>query len=301
MIVGSSANTLYASDQTDARATVLGIGAQKCASTWLYSVLQQCPGVAVSHEKEVDFFSYYFDRGYQWYARQFPADPVLHRAEISPSYFIHPDAASRARAYNPDLQIIVTLRDPVRRAWSNHLHEVRKGHVSGENLCFDRALANNPLYRDQGRYAMHLARWFDCFPRAQIHVLFQEEITVNGRAAADQVTRALGQPPIAGFIDQRANESVSYRNPVVGEMLWKAGDIARRRGFSPVVERIKAAPGIRHVHQSNRQKVSDLVAPMASATEAALTDYFAPDIAALEAMIGRPVPWPRFRADGCAS
>jgi len=281
----------------DFKATFIGIGAQKSASTWLYGVLQQCPDVMVSEEKEVDFFSYYFDRGYEWYERNFECDPNRrHRGEISPSYFIHPDAPARAHAYNPDMQVFVTLRDPVKRAYSNHLHEARKGHISGANLDFDTAMANNPLYKDQGRYAFHLARWLDQFPRDQVHILFQEEIHENRKEMADRVTDALGLPRIEEFLDLRANESVRYRNPLVGETLWKLGSFARRNGLGKVVETVKSAPGVKQMRNANREAMKDVVPPMSAATEAALTEYYAPEVDALEKLVGRPTPWSRFRA-----
>lgn len=280
------------------QASFIGIGGQKCATTWLYGVLQQCPEVTVSDEKEVDFFSYYFDRGYEWYERHFASDaPCRHRGEISPSYLIHPAAPERASAYNPDMHVFVTLRDPVARAFSNHLHEVRKGHVSGKNLVFENAIENNPLYRDQGRYGAHLARWFEHFPAERIHVLFQEEIHADRAAAARQVTDWLGLAPLADFLDLRANESVRYRHPKLGETLWKVGDYARRNGLGRAVETIKAAPGIRHMRDANREALKEVVAPMSAAIEAALVEYYADDVAALETLLGRRAPWPRFQPE----
>ncbi len=277
------------------QATFIGIGAQKCASTWLYGVLQQCPDVRVSDEKEVDFFSYYFDRGYEWYERQLASDPPRpHRGDISPSYFIHPAAADRAAAYNPDLHIFVTLRDPVMRAYSNHLHEARKGHITGDNLIFATGLANNPLYLDQGRYATHLERWLNAFPQARVHVLFQEDIHADRSAMARQVTQALGLPDLADFLDLRANESVRYRNPVLGEMLWKLGAAARRHGLGRAVETIKSAPGIHQFRAANREDMRDAVPEMTDDDVGRLTDFYAEEVARLETMIGRPAPWPRF-------
>src|SRR5450432_1780443 len=70
------------------RPTYVGIGAQKCASTWLHSILAEHPEVAVPEVKEVDFFSYRYDYGYQWYERCFRSSkPARARGEISPSYF----------------------------------------------------------------------------------------------------------------------------------------------------------------------------------------------------------------------
>ncbi|WP_299684360.1 sulfotransferase domain-containing protein [uncultured Tateyamaria sp.] len=277
------------------QATFIGIGAQKSASTWLYGVLQQCPDVRVSDDKEVDFFSYYFDRGYEWYERSFVgAEDRAHRGEISPSYLIHPGAPFRAAQYNPDMQVFVTLRDPVDRAYSNHLHEARKGHISGANLSFETALENNPLYRDQGRYAHHLSGWFDHFPREQIHVMFQEDIHVDRAKAARQVTDALGLEPLADFLDLRANESVRYRNAAMGETLWKIGNFARRNGLGKVAELAKSLPGIRQMRQANREEMREVVAPMDPGTAESLTGFYQEDVAALEALLGRSVPWTRY-------
>lgn len=277
------------------QATFIGIGGQKCATTWLYSVLQQCPDIRVSDEKEVDFFSYYYDRGYEWYERALASDPVRrHRGEISPSYLVHPDAPRRAAAYNPRLQILVTLRDPVRRAFSNHLHEVKKGHVTGDNLVFETALEQNPFYREQGLYARHLARWFDHFPQEQIHVFFQEDIALDRAAMADRVTDALSVPRLTDFLDLRANESVRYRNPRVGETLWTIGSYARRNGLGRVVETVKSAPGVRQLRAANREAMTEVVEGMRPDTEAALTAYYAEDVAALERLLGQPAPWARF-------
>jgi hypothetical protein len=279
------------------QATFIGIGAQKCASTWLYGVLQQCPDVFVSEEKEVDFFSYYFDRGYEWYERNFANEAgCQHRGEISPSYFIHPDAPARAHAYNPDLHVFVTLRDPVQRAFSNHLHEARKGHISGQNLNFETAMANNPLYKDQGRYATHLARWLDTFPKEQVHVFFQEEINENRAAMARQVTDSLGLKPLEDFLDLRANESVRYRNAALGETLWKVGNYARRKGMGRIVETMKSAPGIKQMRDANREPMRDIVERMEADTEAALTEFYRPEVEQLQALLGRDVPWTRFKA-----
>ncbi|WP_092647627.1 sulfotransferase domain-containing protein [Jannaschia faecimaris] len=283
------------------KATFIGIGAQKCASTWLHGVLEQCGDVRVADGKEVDFFSYYFDRGYEWYERVFDAQPeVRHRGEVSPSYFIHPDAPRRAAAYASDLHVFVCLRDPVSRAFSNHLHEVRKGHVTGNNQVFETALENNPLYIEQGRYAHHLARWRDAFPADRIHVFFQEEIYADRAAAARRVTDALDLPALEDFLDRQVNESVRYRNAALGETLWKLGNIARQAGLGRAVETAKSVPGLRHLRAANREGLRDVVPPMRPDTEKRIADLLASEVDKLEHLLGHPVPWPRFRGPHAA-
>jgi len=43
----------------------IGIGAQKCATTWLYDLLDLHPSVGLSPLKEIHFFSQYFGYGLQ--------------------------------------------------------------------------------------------------------------------------------------------------------------------------------------------------------------------------------------------
>jgi hypothetical protein len=44
----------------------IGIGAQKCAPSWIHSVAGSHPEIGIGHPKELDFFSCHFDRGYRW-------------------------------------------------------------------------------------------------------------------------------------------------------------------------------------------------------------------------------------------
>jgi len=191
----------------------VGIGAQKCASTWLYRILAEHPSVCVAEEKEVDFFSYHFDHGYQWYEAQFAADDARKiRGEISPSYFCESSVPQRIHSYTPDAKILLCLRDPLARALSNHRHEVRVGHISGPDIRFETGLANNPMYVEQGLYATHLKRWLRHFPAEQIHVVLMEEIRSAPQEVAASVYRFLSVAE--DFVPEGLNTSFnrSYAN-----------------------------------------------------------------------------------------
>ena len=78
----------------------LGLGAQKCASSWIHKILEDHPDVFVSQPKELDFFTNYFNRGYTWYERHFNgAGSAKAIGEVSPSYFCDPLAPERIRRY----------------------------------------------------------------------------------------------------------------------------------------------------------------------------------------------------------
>ncbi|NVO23009.1 sulfotransferase domain-containing protein [Donghicola mangrovi] len=273
----------------------LGIGGQKCASTWLYNILMQHPSIRLSRRKEVDFFSYYFDKGYEWYESNFDnSDATSLYGDVSPSYLIHPNAPSRAFNYNSDFKIILILRDPIDRAYSNHLHEIKKGHISIEKYDFTEGVKNNPLYLDQGRYGKHLERWLDVFPREQILVLFQEEIEENSLVIANQVFSFLGLTAVNSISNIRSNESVLYRNKFIGSSLWRVGFLLRRRGLGSIVEFLKNTSMVRQLRHRNRIPVRSVAAPISQETESFLFQFFLDDVRFLEELLGRPVPWKRF-------
>ncbi|MEO1276930.1 MAG: sulfotransferase, partial [Pseudomonadota bacterium] len=133
----------------------IGLGGQKCASSWVWEVLARHPDIAATPEKELDFFSYRHDRGTAWYAAQW-SGPGL-RLESSPSYLHDPRAPGRLARFAPDARLFVTLRDPVERAYSHHLHEIAKGHIAP--MPFAEAIRANSDYLALGIYATALKRW----------------------------------------------------------------------------------------------------------------------------------------------
>ena len=109
-----------------------GLGPQRSGSTWLDGCLRQHPQCALPVKtKETFFFDRYFDRGLCWYERQFDVGREVRAVgEVAPSYFGYPDAPIRIAQLFPDARLIITLRNPIERAWSHFLHLWRKGDVS---------------------------------------------------------------------------------------------------------------------------------------------------------------------------
>lgn len=280
---------------------ILGIGGQKCASSWLHAIGGTHPEIAVSEPKEVDFFSYYFDRGYRWYDGHFPADAGGKvRFESSPSYMIDPRAAARAYGYNPDMKILALLRDPVKRAFSNHMHEIIKGHI--ESQTFEEAMPKNPCYLDQGLYAKHLQPWFDAFPRDQIKVMFAEDISADAAGCAKEVFAFMGVNPTfeSAILTERRNESDRARNPALRKTLRAGGDWLRRRGLESALASVKKQPVIAKMMSANSVAIVDEIPPMRDDTRAQLIDYFADDVASLAALLQHTPPWKSWQAERAA-
>jgi hypothetical protein len=183
-------------------------GVQKGGTTALYDYLADYPDIALSRDKEVHFFD---DEGRDWarpdYAPYHAAfEPPAGRpcGEATPIYLYWPRALERIRAYNPAMRLIVTLRDPVQRAWSHWRMEYARG-AEREPFAWciregrQRLFAGQPWgyhrefsYVERGFYGEQLERLFGDFPREQVLVLRAEDLRGDPGATLAGVRRFLG-------------------------------------------------------------------------------------------------------------
>lgn len=271
----------------------IGIGGQKCASTWIYDILADHPEVLLSRAKELDFFSNFWDRGFNWYEHQFDTDKATSAiavGEISPSYLSDTDAPARAARYNPDMRVILTLRKPIDRAYSNHKHNIRQGFVLGEDLSFEKALAENPTYIEHGLYGKHLENWLRHFPKNQIQVIFFEDIVTDPEAVAKSVYRFLevSESFISENLRTKSNESVAVAN--VKMALFVDGIRNRVRAsrlFSWAWDLLHML-GIRAAYRAiNMRNVNSAIPKMLPESRRYLASVYRPDIELLESIVDR--------------
>ena len=144
------------------RPDVVIAGAAKCGTTALAAALNEHPDFFVGAEKEPRFFADLapdhvgpladgFNRtlvcDLDAYERNF-ADAGLRRTvDASTDYLNHPESAESIAKANPDVAIIIGVRHPVSRAWSEHLHLKR---ANAEDRSFDEALQLEAQRRADG-------------------------------------------------------------------------------------------------------------------------------------------------------
>ena len=200
------------------RPNFLILGCQKGGTTSLYDLVVQHPRLAAATEKELQFFSLHYSRGWQWYQRQFPRERHGLRRKISgeatPYYLFHPLAAERIARHCPRARLVVLLRDPVDRALSQYFHSRRLGL---EPLPLEAALdaestrladaevtltAGQPhrshqehSYLSRSRYGHQLERYAALFPANQMLALRSEAFFADPADVTEQVWRFLGVKP----------------------------------------------------------------------------------------------------------
>lgn len=203
------------------------IGAAKAGTTSLYGWLRRHPDIAPASKKEVHFFDYNYFRGTNWYRSHFPraterasftaehGHPFI-TGEASPSYISHHWVPERMATRLPQVKLLVAMRNPVDRAYSQFQMSCRENE---ESLDFASAVAaeeerlapelarsaDDPRYSSwplgcwsyllRSRYAEQLERWLAFFPREQFHFLSLEELSRDPQSVLDGVHTFLGVRP----------------------------------------------------------------------------------------------------------
>lgn len=218
------------------------IGAQKAGTTALHLMLQDHPNITSATPKEVHYFDnddWYNQKKVDTYHAHFPASKPFSKClafEASPLYLYHPEVPARLFAYNPQLKLIVLLREPASRAfsaWTMYHHHFKTGPNVGlhdprsfdaavqdalENLN-NRSLQDDPrAYVERGLYAAQLERYFQYFSREQILVLENKEISERWDSTSHRLFSFLNvsphRVPVQKALQSSVNEYEKYRTSI---------------------------------------------------------------------------------------
>jgi len=169
------------------KVNTLVIGAGRSGTTTICNILEQHPEVCYSVVKEVYYFSIpdLFRRG-EGYLHSFFGDCSDRRVIATADTYLLIDygAIRRIHAYNPEMKIIVMVRNPVERAYSSYLYSVNNGHHEPypqftDSMEAEAAIAEEPdvVKRNNlghfyaGLYCRHLDQWLKVFDRSRLLIL----------------------------------------------------------------------------------------------------------------------------------
>jgi hypothetical protein len=164
------------------------IGAQKAATSTIYSYLREHPQVFMAR-KELAFFKrdYYYNRGMQFYSAHFNGwEGQKAIGEATPGYLHTPEAPKRIYQVVPDVKLIVSLRDPIDRAYSAYIMQQSKGSES-LGRSFEEAVKITPEYIEHGRYYRHLMRYLSFFSLKKLCILIYENLRTNPQQFYDNI------------------------------------------------------------------------------------------------------------------
>jgi len=283
---------------------VLGIGAPKAATTWLFQCLREHPEVFMAEVKETDYFSYRFPSTPQEeYEQHFEAaTDEAAVGELSTMYLADPDAPERAYSTIPESKLFVSLRNPVDQVYSFYWHRLRQNFQRGQSgrpSSFEEGLEMYPdQLLEQARYYRHLSRWLSHYDQSQLCVVLYDEISQR----PDEVLRRLFEflnvdPTFKPNSLQEKGRSVRRGSSPRGD-LWEnmyayLYEKAVSNAYSPLkrligghrAEKIKNALHAREVMEAIFR--SKGYPKMNRDTREYLQEYFEDDIRSLGRLIGR--------------
>ena len=198
------------------------IGAGRTGTTSLFHYLFQHPSITKSAYDELGFFDVNYHLGLNWYRSLFPS--VLTKIfvklktkafltyDVTPSYVRRPWVAKRIHDMFPSTKLIVVLRNPVDKSYSQYYNSAKRGEnrtfeqVVKEDMdnilkwktklkddnYFATAVENSILAR--GFYAEQLPVWFDLFSKNQIMIIQSEKLSSDTKNVMNDVFQFLGLP-----------------------------------------------------------------------------------------------------------
>lgn len=261
----------------------LYVGPDKAGSSWLHETLLKHPDVYLSPAKDLYYFDRYYDRGVAWYSSRF-RDARGQRVvgEVCQDYLFHPEAAARIHATLGPVKVMVSLRDPVDRAWSSYLY-MRKHGIGPDT--FAEALRSRPELLDHGRYATGLDRFLQLFPRKLIHVALFDDLAADPQQFLDGVTDFLEVDPLPLTTKDLVARlpAARARSLVLASAARRSADWVREHDGANIVGTVKRSP---FVHRALYRPIDRQAVRPSADDVATVRTALASEIDALEAIHG---------------
>ena len=257
------------------------VGTQRGATTWLHNAVTEHPQVSRSHHKELRFFNKdeNWNRGVDWY-KSFFVDRNLLIGDATPEYMCSQLAIERIHLCNPETKIVISLREPVSRAYS--AFKLFKNTIYG-GYDFEEAINEDidGLF-SRGLYADQVNQILAKFGSENVNIILFEDIRRNNEKIITEMFKFLQidsefEPSIVG---QRYNSGIL---PNIQAEL-------KRNGLGTVVslfKKTRAGEWIRRRAHRSSPKCPPLGEEIASRLRA----KYEPHNLRLEQTLGRQIGW----------
>jgi len=186
------------------------VGVPKSASTWIYQCCRGHPQIATPGEDSLKYFDLKYHKGSEWYQQKFEGcDLSKVVIDPSPTYIRSPSAPARIARDFPHAKFIVSLRNPVDRAFSQFWHEKKNGDIPFEfEDCLEKFLLYS-WYIDTGMYADLLDRWLVHFDRSRFKIVLFDDLRSAPSAFIEDIFMYMGidaaySPPM---LNKKVNEA----------------------------------------------------------------------------------------------
>ena len=134
--------------------------------------------------EEICWFLHYYLGTYNdhWYTSLFNYGGDRIKGEITPAHsMLELEDVKHIRSLFPEIKIILLLRNPIERAWSQVRQVWTQGRMLNDLDDFDavKKFIDSPRQSLRGDYIRSVDTWSSCFPREQMFIGFYDDIVQN--------------------------------------------------------------------------------------------------------------------------
>ncbi len=244
--------------------TFLMVGCQRCGTTWTAAALRDHPQVYLPTKKQSYFFDRNYDKGIDWYLQKFSGVEPEQVAvgEIATGYCL-PEAVPLMAKHFPDIKLLMVMRNPIDRAYSNY--QTRK--IEEDWSTFEDAIESSPDILKRGEYIDQIDDLLKHYSREHILFMLYDDLHSNDQEFLHSILQFLG-------VDS------SYESKMIGQrknaaIFPKLRKVLRQLGLNPLVHLIRKSLIGDWLRRSRKNKGS-AYQPMNQATKEKLIEHYKP-------------------------
>lgn len=276
------------------------VGAQKAGTTSLLRYLGNHSSICIHEKPEILFFliDEEYQKGYSWAFNRYFSHckdnkKLLFAKNAGIMYSL--EAIRRLKYHNPDVNLVIILRNPVDRAYSAYWYACREGwetHKSFEEAidAESKRLNEDPFkwrqcaYLDRSFYYKHIQNLYEIFKKKQVHIFLYEDFKKNPLSVCKQV--------FSIFNVEMKNfniPSIKFNKSAISRSQWlirliNTDNIVKRIVKKVVPENITCGIG-KKFKKLNRKEFE--YPPINPGTKKTLKDFFREPNEKLSLLIGR--------------
>ena len=284
-------------------------GFAKCGTTSLYHYLAEHPEVFMPKRKELHYFTYdkvlkYKDHGpkdkemHKFHTRTFDEYKAQYLTvkdekaigDVSPTYALYDDGLEYLKnTLGEKTKMIVVIRDPIKRAYSNYLHLIRENRETEsfyDSLKLEverkeKGFSNFWYYKFISSYYEHIKRLKSQFD--DVLVITFEEFIQNPEKGIKELYQFLEVDDsfVPENIGTRFNPGGLYKKNILTSFIFERSKLnSFVKSIIPLNSRVKK------IAQGVTNKFKKETPPMDEKSESFLIDYFKSDIPKLKNEFG---------------
>ncbi len=254
------------------------IGAQKAGTTSLNNYLSQHPKIYTHTTLEFSLFNRdHYAKGFDYYFNNTVTDkrkndPHCYFLGKSVGLMYKPELLQKLKDENPNVKIILVLRNPVERAFSAFLFCEKEGIEPYKN--FEDAIFINDISRFKGEkpfeqacdyigrssYLQHIKQVLDIFPRKNVHFFLFEKMIKEMNDTLNDMAGILHLPRYAFDTSIQYNQGKLTRSKNVAK-LFTPGKKSFIKDWLPVKQRTRLKQFLKNLNTKEKSGTKAIMKP----------------------------------------